>query len=297
MTLSERNNYSFKHPMIDRIKTLAIATAVLISPLGGEISASDRVAIKAFATDEYTVARARDDSKKIQTYFIAEGKYYPGNTARPGMKEVTFMEIAQDLAFNLKRQNFFSEINKDKGDLLILVHYGVTDYDPDYMEERSIDSIDDFGFGVVENDDPLLVSAVREEFQAQLFDMQTTNEGNSQGLGLKARLLGMDKLFSSNATDQQINELREMLEEERYFIVLNAFDLPLFRKGEKKLVWSTRYSIRAGGKKFDQAIAELNVVAGEYFGKNFKGLNLKRASDKSNVEMGNVEVLDGKNTN
>ena len=273
-------------------KLTAIAASLLIFILLGESQASDRVAIKAYATDDYTVDRARDESKQVQTYFIAEGKYYPGNTDRSSMKDVSFMDIAQDLAANLERQNFFSETNQEKGDLLILVHYGVTDYAPDYMEERAIDSIDDFGYGDVVNDDPLMVSAVREEFQAQVFDMQTTNEGNTRALGLKAQLLGMDELFSAKATDQQINELLDMLEEERFFVVLNAFDLPLFRKGEKKLLWSTRYSIRAGGKPFDQAIAELNVVAGNYFGKNMKGLNLKRASDKSNVDLGDVEVIE-----
>ncbi len=277
--------------MLPRKLTL-IAASLLTFILVDDLQASDRVAIKAHATDDYTVDRARDESKQVQTYFIAEGKYYPGNTDRPSMKDVSFMDIAQDLAANLERQNFFSETNQEKGDLLILVHYGVTDYAPDYMEERAIDSIDDFGYGDVVNDDPLLVSAVREEFQAQVFDMQTTNEANTRALGLKAQLLGMDELFSAKATDQEINELRDMLQEERFFIVLNAFDLPLFREGEKKLLWSTRYSIRAGGKPFVQAIAELNVVAGNYFGKNMKGLNLKRASDKSNVDLGDVEVIE-----
>lgn len=281
--------------MNTRIKLEIIVTALVLTLMGAGLHGTDRVAIKAFATNEYTVDRATDETP-VQTYFIAEGKYYPGNMDRPSMGEVTFNQIAQDLAFNLKRQNFFSETNKDKGDLLILVHYGVTDYDPDYMDERNIDSIDDFGFGDVENDDPLLVSAIREEFQAQVFDMQTTNEANARELGVKAQLLGIDEIFNQRATDQQINELRVMLEEERYFIVLNAFDLPLFRQGEKKMVWSTRYSIRAGGKRFDQALAELNVVASDFFGKNMKGLNLKRATDKSDVKVGDVEVIES-NTN
>lgn len=279
--------------MFARSKFHLLVPVILLSLLSNCLSASDRVAVKAFATDGYTIERARDASKKVQTYFIAEGKYYPGNMDRPGMEEVGFSEIAQDLAFNLKRQNFFSETNQDKGDLLILVHYGVTDYRPDYMEERAIDSMDDFGFGDEVNNDPLLESAVREEFQAQLFDMQTTNQGNDHSLALRAQLLGMDELFSTTATDMQINDLRQMLEEERYFIVLQAFDLPLFRQGEKKLLWSTRYSIRAGGKPFNQAIAELNHVAGGFFGKNMKGLNMKRSSDKSDVKLGEVEVIDG----
>ena len=131
--------------MISQISAKFACGALMVFLWGSAAFSSDRIAVKAFATDEYTVDRARDESKKIQTYFIVEGKYYPGNTARPGMEEVTFSQIAQDLAFHLQRQNFFSETNKEKGDLLILVHYGVTDYAPDYMDLRGIDSMDDFG--------------------------------------------------------------------------------------------------------------------------------------------------------
>lgn len=279
------------------IRISILASCALLVSFALPVSAADRVAIKAFATDDYTIERTRNASKKVQTYFIAEGKYYPGNTNRPGMEEVDFMDIAQDLAFNLKRRNFFSETHQDQGDLLILVHYGVTDYDPDYMELRSIDSMDDFGFGAVENDEPLLERAVTEEFQAQVFDMQSLNQGGMEEVARRAQLLGMDALFDPFANDQEINELWAMLEEERYFVVLQAFDLPLFRKGEKKLVWSTRYSIRAKGKRFDQAIAELNHVAGDYFGQNRKGLNFKRTTDGSDVKLGEVEVIESPQTN
>lgn len=251
---------------------------------------NDRVAVKAVATEEYTLDRARGESK-VQTYHIMEGKYFPGNTARPSMEEISFMDIAQDLAHNLKKNSFFSETNQYKGDLLILVHYGVTDYDADYMELNSIDSIDDFGYGAVESNDPLFEASFREAFQSQLFDMQSVNDGAAQALGHKARLLGMEELFSSSATDMQVHEMRQILEQERFFIVMQAFDLPAYRKGEKKLLWSTRYSMSAKGKNFGQSIAEMNFVAGEYFGQNRKGVNLKRSTDDSDVKLGEVEVI------
>ncbi|QXD23998.1 hypothetical protein F7C95_19160 [Opitutia bacterium ISCC 51] len=268
------------------------ATLMCMTCLGlNLVSAGDRVAIKAFATDEYTIERARDESKKVQTYHIMEGKYFPGNTDRPSMEEVGFMDIAQDLSHNLKKNKFFSETNQAKGDLLIMVHYGVTDHQADFMEMFSIDSIDDFGFQT-ENDDELFEASYREAFQADVFNMQTVNESNAQQLGHTARLLGMEEIFSSGATDMQVHEMRAMLEQERFFIVLQAFDLPLYRKGEKKVVWSTRYSMSAKGKDFGQSIAEMNFVAGEYFGQNRKGINLKRSTDDSDVKIGEVEVID-----
>ena len=35
----------------------------------------------------------------------------------------------------------------------------------------------------------------------------------------------------------------------------------------------------------------MNLIAGDFFGKNLKGLNKKRVNDKSRVEMGDIEVI------
>ena len=58
------------------------------------------------------------------------------------------------------------------------------------------------------------------------------------------------------------------------------------------MLWTTRYSIRTIGQSYAQALKELNIVAGYFFGKNLKGLISKRATDKSIVEFGEIEVLD-----
>ena len=71
-----------------------------------------------------------------------------------------------------------------------------------------------------------------------------------------------------------------------------AYDYPLIKEtGEIKLLWSTRYSIRAVGQSFTDAIKDMNFVAGDFFGKNLKGLNSKRVTDDSRVEMGEIEVI------
>jgi len=66
-----------------------------------------------------------------------------------------------------------------------------------------------------------------------------------------------------------------MVSEERFFIFLIAFDLPAYRKGEKKVLWTTRYSMRAIGQDFDEAIGELNYVASNYFGKDLDEVSKK----------------------
>ena len=109
-----------------------------------------------------------------------------------------------------------------------------------------------------------------------------------------ARLLGMEDAYRGHPTivDSRRRELRAMLEEERYFVFLMAYDYPkILKEGKQTLLWSTRYSMRAAGIPFEAAIKNLNQVAGGYFGKNLKGLENKRVDDTSSVDVGDIEVV------
>ena len=234
----------------------------------------------------------RTHPRKIQTYHVLEGKYFGGNTDDKSMDGVTFTDIAQNMAANLRRQKFFTETDPEKGDLLIMVHYGVTDYEADYMELMGIDSLDDLGFGSESDSEELDEFEAADAFLADFAGMQAFIEGSEMSLLFKSKLLGMEEMFDDRASDQDVYEFRDMVSEERYFIILIAFDLPAYRKGEKKALWTTRYSIRAIGQPFDVAIGELNYVAGNFFGKNLKGLNSRRATDDSEVKIGEIEVLE-----
>ena len=264
--------------------------ALVVVPSLYSAKKSNRVAVNAQANPMYVLERAKDPAKKIQTYHVIKGKYYPGNTSDESMNDVTFMDIAQNLAANLRRQNYMSEPDPNKGDLLIMINWGATDYDPDYMEVAGIDSMDDFGFGTG-NAEELDEFEGEAAFAADFAAMQGFNEGRRMGLKFKARLLGLEQLFADSATQQEIYQFRDMVSEERFFIFLIAFDLPAYRKGEKKVLWTTRYSMRAIGQTFDQAIGELNYVAGNYFGRELQGLANRRASDESEVRLGEIEVL------
>ena len=100
-----------------------------------------------------------------------------------------------------------------------------------------------------------------------------------------------DSTSSRNRGSQrEKDELLTLLKEERYFVVLMAFDYESVRKGKPMLAWSTRYSIRAAGQNFETAITSMNQVASDYFGKNLPKLTRKR-DDDSSVEIGEIEVI------
>lgn len=278
-----------KHPNFSR--TLSILILIGLSAAMAQAK-SNRVAVRAEATKDYTLLREREDSTKVQTYHLAKGLFLGGNVADESLDESSFDEIADELGHNLRRQNYFSESDPEKGDLLIMVHYGASNFIGD-EEDAEIFDINDYlpkkrkangevyEYTLTKNAIPkvrgLTLPSNRKYFEERYF---------------RSRLLGMDDIYSMKVTDYEAYVQRELANEGRYFIVLTAFDLPLLRDGEKKVLWSTRYSIRTIGQPFGEALRELNFVAGHYFGKNMKGLISKRADDKSLVEMGEVEVIE-----
>jgi hypothetical protein len=248
-------------------------------------AANNRIMIKTVASEEYVKQRATDDEKKIQTYNFFEGRFYPGNSKDRSLEEFTFMEIIENMAVHLQKQGYYNSPVVGEGDLLIVVHYGATDYEESFFDMMGYNSLEDMGYS-----DDMDASALAD-FQFNMSSMDTMNSANDQSRYKKAGLLGMEEAYMNSTPSYEREELESQLNESRYFVILMAYDLPLLKQGETKLLWSTRYSIRAIGQSFDQAIKDMNLVAADYFGKNLKGLNKTRVTDKSRVEMGEIEVI------
>ena len=282
-----------------------MAAAVLIAFANGNcLYAANRVVLKAQASEEFVKARSLDPDKKIQTYQFMKGNTHVGLTSDKSMRVIPFEGILHDLASNLRKQGFYMHKDKSQGDLLIVVHYGVTDVEISYEEFMGYTSEEEMGL----TDDILNAGAdgaaidlaTMDSMNQLNFNLSSSAAGANQNRGsegYKAQLLGMERAYSDKISSTEEYELKSMLAEERYFIVLMAYDYPAFKEGKAELMWSTRYSIRTLGQSFEDAILDLNFVASDYFGKNIQGLTKQRATDNSRVEMGDIEVISsGENT-
>ncbi len=246
---------------------------------------ANRVAVKAEASKEYLISRGNGERKKIETYHLVKGKFFGGNVADASLDWMSFEEIAEHVALNLKRQNYFPEEDPSAGDLLIMVHYGVTNFSESYDEMREHFSEDNLDFES-SNESVSAYDSIPEFRAAFPSDRLRLKQAY-----FRARMLGMEKGLKSNITSYEAFILGGLIRERRYFTVITAFDLPLLREGKKNILWTTRYSVRSIGQTFDEAIAEMNIVAGHFFGHNMKDLISKRATDKFIVEMGEIEVI------
>ncbi len=265
---------------------------------------ANRVAVRAEARKEYTLLRTHDEASKTQTYHLIKGRFFGGNVADPSLEETTFQEAAEHIALNLRRQKYFPEEDPAAGDLLIMVHYGASIFVDNSRRDEDRGIYDDFWFyGKFDLDDyfPPVHTALGEIYEYNLSRnaipefygfVLPSERGYVQAAYVRAKMLGMDDIFNKGVHSYEAWIQRGLAAEGRYLFILTAFDLPLLRQGEKKILWTTRYSIRAIGQSYAQAIKELNIVAGYFFGKNLKGLISRRATDDSLVEFGEIEVLD-----
>ena len=284
--------------MADLLKMRTTAILVLVVALSINLQAANRIAIKAIASEEYVKSRALDSTKKVQTYQFMKGNFHGGNTADPSMNKMSFEDIVQDMAIHLRKQNYYPLAVPGDSDLLFVVHYGRTRYEDSLEEALGYTSLEDQGFNdTVANagaDGSISASEMRAiaDFGFNMASSDISAEGDRRSMYYKARLLGMEEAFVGyNVSPREERLLKTLLDQERYFIVLVAYDWPALKAGKVEPLWSTRYSIRAIGQSFGDAIKDLNFIAGDYFGKNIKGLNQKLVTDKSHVEIGEIEVI------
>ena len=274
----------------------SLLTTLTINLVGISKAASNRVAIKAEAAADFLKEREKNGSATPMTYQMAKGKFYRGGMNDSRMVEFTFQDIVNDMATHLRRQKFLPHQGPGAGDLLIVVHYGVTEYEESLMELMGYTSEEEMGLsGEFEFSGIAPDAASMNAISDVSFNQNTTdtlNESNQRSMAHKAKLLGMEEAFGFYTNKQDEYELKSMLDEERYFIILMAYGVADLKRNEHKLLWTTRYSIRAIGQPFDEAIQGMNTIASDYFGKNFKGLHFKRLSDKSQVEIGDIEVIE-----
>ena len=86
------------------------------------------------------------------------------------------------------------------------------------------------------------------------------------------------------------NDLMEELESSRYFVILQAYDFQkAWKEKTRKILWTTRFSIRAKGRQFDKELWQMAMASSRIMGSDTKGL--ARNLEMPRVEFGELEYL------
>ncbi len=296
--------------------------------LGGALAAApfalawqdNAVAVAAGADKDYVAQKfgERGSKAKAESFVFAQGRYFGGYLRDPSLDRTQFGDIARNLAPALAKQSYYPAADAKNADLLIVVHWGITSVEenPDHGQTEfdqlqkdgaaynSKFSSGDGGRSTGGIGDPGFVGSDLAIAFGQSAAAGSAPADNARLLGYASELqkeeyrsLGV----GSGMTDLD-RRLREDLVDERYFVILMAYDYRSVKEGRRgakpKLLWSTHFSMRATGFNFTSALPAMTSTAANFFGHQVEGLLLEaNRIPEGRVDVGEPRTVEEKRSN
>lgn len=275
--------------------TFVLAICLLVAgatPL--RVVAGEFVVVSATAAPDY---HRPEPGKRTETYIFSAGKHFAGSTRDVGEENLPFMSMATMLATGLAKQSYFPAKDPALADLLIVVHWGATqvfdDPEKQFTQERLnaagaayAAATADGGFA-----DPTELNQARQARGAAVSAQEWSIAQNADLLGFTAALA--KEQANMVATMDEIT-MRSELAEERYFVVMMAYDYQVLKKEKKhKLLWVSRMSVRSPGNTFATILPAMVRVAAPSFGLQKDGLTrVQTKVREGNVDVGDLKVVE-----
>jgi hypothetical protein len=247
---------------------------LLVIAAGGRLGAmgDDIVVVNSTAAPDFNRAIPGETGLRPVNYVFTLGKHFGGSSKDKKEEKTSFEAFATPLAMGLARQNFLPTKDAAAAELMIVVHWGVTQDQEDPNRQQEVEdlnaALNDYNSGVASKGraDPGPMN--------QALASQESGLPQDQFLPPNAELLGYKRALSKESggmfPSQAEKTMRLELAEERYFIVLMAYDNKTMKAAKDakgaRLVWVTRVSMPASGKSFAAALPPLIGVGANYFG-------------------------------
>jgi hypothetical protein len=297
------------------------AAALFLSPSRALGNGGELTAVYAQAASDYVRAKLPDGSYRPETYTFGDGGRMAGAARDDSIDKLTFLDVAKVIAGPLERMKYVPEKNRDpdKTKLLIMVYWGTTNGTKDSTEAFAFESVQGVQTGeqavapAAENPSASSHSTGGKPIDEAKITRMAQEDEVTSGLGTvsieetmrdesdmkTAMLLGYDTELNDMGGDDQAptalrlhrQDLITEVEEDRYFVVLMAYDFDALWKHKKhKLLWVVRFSVRSRGTNFNEVLPAMVDQASEYFGQNSGGL-LRRPLPEGHVDIGPVQSL------
>jgi hypothetical protein len=260
---------------------------------------AESVAVAASAEPDYVHRKFGEHGAKAESYVFAKGTRFGGFLRDPSLEQMQFQDIARQLVPDLAKQRYYPAHDGRNAELLIVVHWGITAVEEDPtngaldFDKLQKDAIAyNASFAKASIADPGYMLSDLAVMGAKAPQAGSAPADNAQLLGYSSELQKEEyrSLGVANGMTDADRRLREDLTDERYFVVLMAYDLGSLREGKKgvkpRLLWSTHFSTRATGFSFATALPAMSRVAANFFGHQVDGLLL----DAAKVPEGRVDV-------
>lgn len=294
----------------------AASVAALVG-LGGVVPgrADPRVIVSAIADPEYTFKKYSGEKPKTETYVVMQGHFFEGATVDKSVERMSFRRMVEIFAPELGRRRYFPAKSPQDADLLIVVHWGTTEPHASLFEltARTSPTLDTTHVDAERQlrldtasagNDPvagLMVEAANEGARLRETDAldQLTDQLAAQRTSANAaQLLGytreLDQLRRGIGTTADEYSLRLDLRQERYFIILKAYDLhqPATPGRPRPSVWTLHLNMGSPGNNFGIAVASMSVAAANFVGRTTDHIaTINPQPPEGKVEIGPLLIL------
>jgi hypothetical protein len=284
------------HPSrrIARCFLLGMSCAVLTTAWA---RSNDSIVVSATATNDYVRPLDAQGKPLPETYVFMEGQYMGSGSRDASEGRMSFDAITRVLAANLIKQNYIPTRDVPAANLLIRVIWGTTLIYEDPQKQLNTEALNSalaqYSADVAANG--LADSGgVNSVLGLQGSQSNATNDAVSRNALLLGYRRTLDKLGTRIIATSDEEALKGELSEERYFVVLLAYDYAVLRQTKKaKLLWITRLSIRSPGNNFTEALPMLALAGAESYGRNVDDLQRVkvRSLPGGEVNMPEMKVL------
>ena len=259
-----------------RFWLLCCGAPLVITPSARASAVGDITAVCSRVSDDYIRAKLPNGSFEVETYAFGEGGLWGGPMSDPSIDNLKFIDVARTVAVPLAGQNYQPARDPNTTRLLIMVYWGTT-------------------AGTVES--PKTIDPKHDPEEMMMFREQLDRDDFQNALLLgydAAGVIGTDygRHLLLTALRRKTADLMDEIEDNRYFVVLMAYDFQLTWKQKKhKLLWETRFSIRQRHNDFDKVLAPMTQYASRYFGQDSHGL-VRKPLPEGQVKLGEVKVIE-----
>jgi hypothetical protein len=248
--------------------------------------ANDITAVSARASKDYIRPRQADGSFTPESYAFARGGAWNGSMKDASIDKLSFLDIAHTIALPLASQNYVPSKDPKETRLLIMVYWGTTSAPEHANESAEMQNLQ------------MAQTGSAEAFTAAMAAVAAENRQREQDDLVNVKMLGYDSWWEQTQGDHRgtafelgRQDLISEIEENRYFVVLMAYDFQeLWKHRKNRPLWETRFSIRQRHHQFDQDLSAMAQYASRYFGQDSNGL-IRKAVPLGQVDIGEVKSL------
>ena len=308
-----------RDPSYRRQKNGNLLVIILLTSLLPQLQAGKTSVTTAFSetSEAYKRVMLPSGHYEPETYAFAKGDMLDQSGRDESLTQLSFREIGAVLAEALADADYVPTPNPEATDLLIVVNWGKTIPFGGSIGGMATDGIIDSmegmqaagGYEYPEGELSGLNTSLNplensmSGYYAGLLDQglamqQMEDDARDAANAYNAKLLGYHEAvrdarsraaYITMLRDYHLQVIKE-IEVPRYFVILQAYDFQeMWKHKERKLLWTTRFSIRAQGSRFDEKLKAMAMSASRVMGEDSK--NLVRNLRPTRVEFGELEYL------